>query len=73
MILYGLPERMKRMNNLILFLNSFFSYLLLFIIIAALVIVACVIGVKWRKSKDQKLALSGGGETDETVSGGEKA
>lgn len=61
------------MNNLILFLNSFFSYLLLFIIIAALVIVACVIGVKWRKSKDQKLALSGGGETDETVSGGEKA
>lgn len=61
------------MNNLILFLNSFFSYLLLFIIIVALVIVACVIGVKWRKSKDQKLALSGGGETDETVSGGEKA
>lgn len=54
-------------------MNSFFSYLLLFIIIAALVIVACVIGVKWRKSKDQKLALSGGGETDETVSGGEKA
>lgn len=59
------------MANLILFLNSFFSYLLLFIIIVALVIAACVIGAKWRKSKDQKLALSGGGEAEQT-SGGEK-
>ena len=73
MILYGLPERMKQMTNLILFLNSFFSYLLLFIIIVALVIAACVIGAKWRKSKDQKLALSGGGEAEQTASSGEKA
>lgn len=64
---------MKRMTNLILFLNSFFSYLLLFILIVALVIAACIIGAKWRKSKDQKLALSGGGETEQTASGGEKA
>ncbi|MCI9463131.1 MAG: hypothetical protein HFI48_04480 [Lachnospiraceae bacterium] len=47
------------MSNLILFLNSFFSYLVLFILIVALVIAACIIGVKWRKSKDAKLALSG--------------
>ena len=50
----------EQMGNLILFLNSFFSYLLLFIIIVALVIAACIIGAKWRKSKDQKLAMSGG-------------
>ncbi|MDE5938873.1 MAG: hypothetical protein K2H37_07305 [Lachnospiraceae bacterium] len=45
------------MTNLILFVNSFLSYLLLFVLIVALVIVACVIGVKWRKSKDAKAAL----------------
>jgi len=64
---------MKIMTNLILFLNSFFSYLLLFIIIVALVIAACIIGAKWRKSKDRKLALSDGGETERSVSGGGKA
>ena len=42
------------MNNLILFLNAFLSYLLLFALIVVLVIVACVIGAKWRKSKDEK-------------------
>ena len=46
------------MTNLILFVNSFLSYLLLFLFIIALVIVACVIGVKWRKSKDAKAALA---------------
>ncbi len=45
------------MANLILFVNSLLSYLLLFVLIVALVIVACVIGVKWRKSKDAKAAL----------------
>ena len=45
------------MTNLILFVNSFLSYLILFVLIVALVIVACVIGVKWRKSKDAKAAL----------------
>ncbi|MDE5717093.1 MAG: hypothetical protein K2I53_05655 [Lachnospiraceae bacterium] len=45
------------MTNLILFVNSFLSYLLLFVLIVALVIVACVIGVKCRKSKDAKAAL----------------
>ena len=49
------------MTNLILFVNAFLSYLLVFVLIIALVIVACIIGVKWRKSKDAKAA---GGETD---------
>ncbi len=44
------------MTNLILFVNAFLSYLLCFVFIVALVIVACVIGVKWRKSKDAKAA-----------------
>lgn len=43
------------MNNLILFLNSFLSYLLLLVIMIALVVIACVIGVKLRKSKDARL------------------
>ena len=45
------------MANLILFVHSFLSYLLLFVLVVALVIVACIIGVKWRKSKDAKAAL----------------
>ena len=45
------------MANLILFVNSFLSYLLLFVLVVALVIVPCIIGVKWRKSKDAKAAL----------------
>lgn len=43
------------MNNLILFLNSFLSYLLLFIIMGVLIVIACVSGIKMRKSKDAKL------------------
>ena len=56
------------MTNLILFVNAFLSYLLIFVIIIALVIVACIIGVKWRKSKDAKAALATGvQEQAETV------
>ncbi len=44
------------MTNLILFVNSFLSYLLCFLLIVALVVVACIIGAKWRKSKDAKAA-----------------
>lgn len=47
------------MTKLILFVNAFLSYLLVFVLIVALVVVACVIGVKWRKSKDAKAALAG--------------
>lgn len=60
------------MNNLILFLNSFLSYLLLFVFIVVLVIIACVIGAKWRISKDKKLAAAGGDNIVESVSDDEK-
>lgn len=49
------------MAKLILFINSFLSYLLVFVIIAALVVIACILGVKWRKSSDAKKA---GGHTE---------
>ncbi len=55
------------MNNLILFLNSFLSYLLLFVLIVALVIIACVIGAKLRKNKDLKNSQLES-ETDGSVS-----
>ncbi len=51
------------MTNLILFVNAFLSYLLVFVLIVALVIVACVIGVKWRKSKDAKAAAEAQADT----------
>ena len=42
------------MENLIKFINSFLSYGLVFLLIVALVIVACVLGVKLRQRKDSK-------------------
>ncbi len=57
------------MNNLILFFNSFLSYLLLFVIMVALVVIACVIGVKLRKSKDAKLLQEELLEKEETAEG----
>jgi len=44
------------MTNLILFINSFLSYLLLFAVAVAVVIVAILIGIKLRKNKDAKKA-----------------
>ena len=41
------------MNNLILFFNSFMSYFLLLLLIAAIVGVAIFIGLKLRKSKNE--------------------
>ncbi len=55
------------MANVILFLNSFFSYLLVFVIIVALVIVACVLGAKWRKSSDAKNGGTGSPVLPDTV------
>ncbi len=43
------------MNNLILFLNSFFSYLLVVVIVAALGGVAIYIGIRMRKNKNRQL------------------
>lgn len=56
------------MTNLILFVNAFLSYLLIFVLIIALVVVACFIGVKCWKSKDAKEAEASGQEG--TASGG---
>lgn len=45
------------MNNFVLFLNSFLSYLLLFGVFVVLAVVGALIGAKWRKSKNAKEAL----------------
>ena len=42
------------MINLILFVNSFLSYLLLFISILALSLVSILLGIKLRKTKNVK-------------------
>lgn len=42
------------MTNLIAFINSFLSYFALFAFIAVLCIVAVLVGIKLRKSKDLK-------------------
>lgn len=63
-------EGERQMSNLILFVNAFLSYLLLFVLIIAVVAVACIIGVKWRKSKDAKNAAAAGeGVQTDGVSG----
>ncbi len=43
------------MENVILFLNSFLSYLLLMAVIVVLAGVAIFIGIKLRKNKDRQL------------------
>lgn len=40
-----------------LFGLSFLAYAIVFIIVAALAVAACFIGIKWRKSKDAKAAV----------------
>lgn len=61
------------MANLILFMNAFLSYLLLFVLIIAVVVVACIIGVKWRKSKDAKAAAEAGMDVQAGKAGGNTA
>ena len=55
------------MENLILFLNSFMSYFLLLIIMAALMLAGCFIGIKWRKAKDSKAVAEGARVQNETA------
>lgn len=45
------------MERSILFMNSFLSYLLVFVIIVILILIAVFIGIKMRKSKDAKELL----------------
>ena len=47
---------METMGNLVAFLNSFLSYLLLFGVFVVIVIIAVAIGITLRKSKDTKEA-----------------
>ena len=42
------------MNNFILFLNTFFSYILVMIVVAVVAGTGMFIGIKMRKSKDAK-------------------
>lgn len=52
------------MNNLILFVNAFLSYGLLFLFIVALILIACFIGISMRKRKNALLgAVEEGQET----------
>ena len=45
------------MSNLILFINAFLSYLLVFVVITILIVAAILVGIKMRKNKNAKEAL----------------
>lgn len=51
------------MTNLILFINSFLSYLLVVAVFVAAIAVAVFSGIKLRKRKDAKEAASSTGES----------
>ena len=51
---FGRKAWYRHMNNLILFVNSFLSYLLLMLIIVVIAGVAVFIGIKMRKNKNAK-------------------
>lgn len=53
------------MENLILFINSFLSYLLVFAVAIVVIIVAVIIGIKLRKNKDNKLGSESTSETED--------
>lgn len=59
------------MNNLILFVNSFLSYILLFVIIVIVAGIAMSIGITMRKKADAKAALEALSAEDETKSDAE--
>lgn len=42
------------MNNLILFVNSFLSYLIMFLVFLVLIVAAVFAGIKVRKNKNKK-------------------
>lgn len=46
------------MNNLILFANTFLSYIVVMAVIVVVAAVACVIGISWRKAKDASAQLT---------------
>ena len=59
-------EEREQMNSpIVLFALNFLAYAFVFILIVLLVVAACFIGIKWRKSKDAK-ALTEGNEESKT-------
>lgn len=48
------------MNNLILFLNAFLSYAFAFIVVIALIVIACFIGIGLRKKKNAAQGIEAG-------------
>lgn len=58
------------MNNLVLFINSLLSYLLVFAVIVVVAGVAVFIGIKMRKNSDAKAAAE---ETEPTDGSAEDA
>lgn len=48
------------MNNLILFVNTFLSYILLMAIIVVVMAVGCILGLKWKKIKDAEAVPADG-------------
>ncbi|MBQ7839753.1 MAG: hypothetical protein IJ390_04600 [Lachnospiraceae bacterium] len=55
------------MANLIAFLNSFLSYLLLFAVCVAVILIAVKLGIMLRKNKDAKTALEAAEATDQEL------
>lgn len=55
------------MQNLVLFFNQFMSYLLVFGLMVVLVIIASIIGVKIRISKNKKEAVELEDSTEHSV------
>lgn len=49
-----------------LFGLNFLAYAIVFILVAALVVAACLIGIRWRKSKDAKTAPESGALREES-------
>ncbi len=49
-----------------LFGMNFLAYAIVFILIVLLALLACFIGIRWRKSKDAKAALAGNSEVEKT-------
>lgn len=61
------------MTNLVAFLNSFLSYLLLFAVCVIVVVVAVKIGITMRKNKDAKDALAASVEATDDPAGNSSA
>ncbi len=46
---------------------NFLAYAIVFVIVAVLVVAACFIGIKWRKSKDAKAVPESGTAEEEGI------